>query len=85
MKYKMKIKKYADDSRLTWQERYARLESHHLEETKELIQQIEYLEEDLEREYRFRRSIYNEWSALADRALSTCRRYEKRLRKLEKK
>lgn len=85
MKYRMKVKKYVDDSSLTWQERYARLESHHLDETKELIQRIEWLEEDLAREYRLRCELYDDWSNLADRALSACRKYEKKLKKLQKK
>lgn len=44
---KMRIKKYVDDTTLTWEERYKRLEAHHLEETKELIQTIKDLEEKL--------------------------------------
>lgn len=48
MKYKMKIKKYVDDSSLTWEERYNRLQAHHLEETKELINVIQELENELD-------------------------------------
>lgn len=48
MIHKMKIKKFVDDSSLTWEERYNRLQAHHLEETKELIEVIEKLEADVE-------------------------------------
>ena len=48
MKYRMQIKKYVDDSSLTWEERYKRLEAHHIEETKELIERIDELEKWLE-------------------------------------
>lgn len=48
LKYKMKIKKYSDDPTLTWEERYKRLEAHHLEETRELIQVIQELESELD-------------------------------------
>lgn len=48
MKYKMKIKKFVDDSSLTLEERYNRLEAHHLEETKELIGVIQDLESELD-------------------------------------
>lgn len=85
MKYKIKTKKYIYDPSLTSEERYGRLESHHLEETQELIQKIEWLEEDLESEHRLRCELYDEWTSLADRALGACRKYEKQLRKLEKK
>jgi len=44
MKYKMKIKKYTDDATLTWEERYKRLEAHHLKETRELLCVIQELE-----------------------------------------
>lgn len=44
MKYKVKTKRYIDDESLTWEERYKRLEKHHLEETKELIKTIEEIE-----------------------------------------
>lgn len=57
MKYKIKIKKYIDDLNLTWPERYARLESHHLEETKELIKHIEYLEEQEEKQFKWKNFV----------------------------
>jgi hypothetical protein len=48
MKHKMKIKKHVDDSSLTWEERYKRLETHHLEETAELKSVISELECELD-------------------------------------
>lgn len=48
LKYRMQIKKYKDDPTLTWEERYKKLEAHHLEETKELIRVIQELEAELE-------------------------------------
>ena len=36
----VKIKKYKDDDTLTWEERYKRLEQHHIEETNFLIDKI---------------------------------------------
>ena len=48
LKYKMKIKKYSDDATLTWEERYKKLEAHHLEETHELIGVIQQLESELD-------------------------------------
>ena len=36
----IKVEKYKDDSGLTWEERYRRLEQHHIEETKFLIDKI---------------------------------------------
>jgi hypothetical protein len=48
VKHKMKIKKFIDDPSLTLEERYNRLQAHHLEETKELIEAIEKLEADVE-------------------------------------
>lgn len=48
MQHKMKVKKYVDDSSLTWEERYNKLYSHHLEETQELICVIQELEAELE-------------------------------------
>lgn len=41
MEYKMKIKKFFDDTSLTWEERYNKLQAHHLEETKELMEALE--------------------------------------------
>lgn len=36
----IKVKKYVDDQSLSWEERYKRLEKHHLEETNFLIDKI---------------------------------------------
>ena len=36
----IKVKKYKDDDILTWEERYKRLEEHHIEETSFLIDKI---------------------------------------------
>jgi hypothetical protein len=36
----IKIKKYRDDERLSWEERYKKLEEHHVEETNFLIDKI---------------------------------------------
>ncbi|WP_299674246.1 hypothetical protein [uncultured Tenacibaculum sp.] len=36
----IKVKKYEDDESLSWEERYKRLEKHHLEETYFLIDKI---------------------------------------------
>lgn len=36
----IKVKKYKDDSSLTWEERYRLLEEHHIEETNFLISKI---------------------------------------------
>jgi hypothetical protein len=36
----IKVKKYTDDETLTWEERYKRLEEHHIEETSFLINKI---------------------------------------------
>lgn len=44
---KLNIKKYVDDNTLSWEERYKKLEAHHIEETTELLKQIKYLEEEL--------------------------------------
>ena len=48
MKAKLKVKKYTDDPSLSWEERYHRLEEHHLAETKELIEMVERLENGLD-------------------------------------
>lgn len=48
MKHKIKIKKFVDDSSLTCEERYNKLQAHHLEETVELIHVIQELEAELE-------------------------------------
>jgi hypothetical protein len=47
MKTKIEIQKYTDDPSLSWEERYKRLESHHLEETQFLIKEIEKLEKEV--------------------------------------
>ena len=44
VKTRIPIKRYVDDPLLTWEERYARLLTHHEEETKFLISTIEELE-----------------------------------------
>jgi hypothetical protein len=36
----IKIKKYRDDESLSWEERYKKLEEHHIEETNFLIDKI---------------------------------------------
>jgi hypothetical protein len=36
----IKVKKYKDDVSLTWEERYRKLEEHHIEETSFLIDKI---------------------------------------------
>ena len=36
----IKIKKYRDDENLSWEERYKKLEKHHIEETNFLIGKI---------------------------------------------
>ena len=36
----IKVKKFVDDQSLSWEERYKRLEKHHLEETNFLIDKI---------------------------------------------
>lgn len=50
MKHKLQIKKFVDDPSLTWKERYDKLQAHHLEETRELMEVIEDLESALEYE-----------------------------------
>lgn len=42
----IKVKKFVDDPSLSWEERYKRLEKHHEEETKFLIEYIEKLKEE---------------------------------------
>ncbi len=44
---KIPIKKYIDDSSLTWEERYRRLEAHHLEETSWMINQLKFFEKEV--------------------------------------
>ncbi len=46
---KFPFKKYVDDPSLSWEERYKRLEAHHVEETTFLIARIEKLEAPYER------------------------------------
>jgi len=41
---KISIKKYVDNSNLSWEERYKKLEEHHLEETFWMIEEIKHLE-----------------------------------------
>ena len=41
---KIPIKKYIDNISLSWEERYRRLEEHHLEETSWMIGEIQHLE-----------------------------------------
>jgi hypothetical protein len=36
----IKVKRYKDDEDLTWEERYRRLEEHHIDETNFLIDKI---------------------------------------------
>jgi hypothetical protein len=36
----IKVKKYVDDTNLSWEERYKRLEQHHVEETTFLINKV---------------------------------------------
>ena len=36
----IKVKKYTEDESLSWEERYKKLEQHHLEETNFLIEKI---------------------------------------------
>lgn len=46
---KIPIKKYVMDESISWEERYKRLEAHHLEETKWLIEEVERLQEELKK------------------------------------
>lgn len=48
MKTKIPIKEHVDDPSLSWEERYKRLEAHHLEETEFFVKRILELEKDLE-------------------------------------
>jgi len=48
MKTRIPIKRFVDDDSLPWEERFRRLEFHHTEETKFLIERIEELEGSLE-------------------------------------
>ena len=43
----IKVKKYVDDESLSWEERYNKLEKHHLEETSFLIDKIRELVKEL--------------------------------------
>lgn len=36
----IKVKRYVDDASLTWEERYRKLEAHHVEETTFLIEKL---------------------------------------------
>lgn len=46
---KIPIKRYVDDTSLTWEQRYERLLRHHEEETRWLIDEIKRLESELKR------------------------------------
>ena len=63
MKHKMTIKKFVDDSSLTWEERFNRLQVHHIAETKELINVIQELEAELEF---FTEEYYDEYVVIDD-------------------
>ena len=43
----IKVKRYVDDESLSWEERYKRLEKHHLEETNFLIDKLRDIVKDL--------------------------------------
>jgi hypothetical protein len=43
----IKVKRYVDDPTLTWEERYARLDSHHTKETTFLINKVRELAKEL--------------------------------------
>jgi len=45
---KLNIKKYTDDLTLTWEERYKRLEAHHLEESLALKSLVEELKAEID-------------------------------------
>lgn len=45
---KIPIKRYVDDPSLSWEERYARLSAHHVEETAWLVSRAEALQKELE-------------------------------------
>lgn len=44
----IKVKKYVDNEALSWEERYKRLEKHHLEETNFLIDKIREIVKSIE-------------------------------------
>ena len=44
---KVPIKKYVEDTSLTWEERYKRLDAHHIEETSWMMNRIKFLKADL--------------------------------------
>lgn len=44
----IKVKRYVDDPSLSWEERYARLDSHHTKETTFLINKVRELAKELE-------------------------------------
>jgi hypothetical protein len=48
MTVKVQVKKYVMDETLSWEERYRKLEQHHLEETSWLVKEIERLQKQLE-------------------------------------
>ncbi len=43
----IKVKKYKDDDGLAWEERYRKLEEHHIEETNFLISKIREIIKDI--------------------------------------
>ena len=43
----IKVKRYVDDESLSWEERYRRLEKHHLEETSFLIDKVREIVKEL--------------------------------------
>ncbi len=43
----IKVKRYIDDDSLSWEERYKRLDSHHIEETTFLINKIREIVKEL--------------------------------------
>lgn len=43
----IKVKRYVDDESLSWEERYRRLEKHHLEETNFLIDKVREIVKEL--------------------------------------
>lgn len=43
----IKVKKYRDDPELSWEERYKKLEKHHVEETTFLINEVRKLAKEL--------------------------------------
>jgi hypothetical protein len=48
MSIRIPIKRYEDDPSLTWEERYARLEAHHREETEWMMRKLKELDGELQ-------------------------------------